>query len=62
VGFVDMKNNLTNGENPMKTLKIFLMSVIVGITLVAMNACRGTMHGAGEDIENAGDAVQDAVN
>lgn len=46
----------------MKTLKNILILAILGITLVTTSACRETMRGAGEDIENAGDEIQDATN
>lgn len=46
----------------MKIMKILLITFVLGTSLLALNACRQTMKGAGEDIENAGDAVRDATN
>lgn len=46
----------------MKILKTLLILVLLGFTLAATTSCSNTMDGAGDDIEEAGDAVQDAVN
>lgn len=46
----------------MKTLKTLMMLVILGITVAATAACRQTMRGAGEDIEDAGEKIQDTAN
>lgn len=43
-----------------KTLKnAFLLCMLAAG--VALGACTNTVHGAGRDIENAGEAVQDTV-
>ena len=42
----------------------FLRSVVLSLLILsaaALGACTNTVHGAGEDIERAGDAVQDTV-
>ncbi|MCC5849128.1 MAG: entericidin A/B family lipoprotein [Verrucomicrobia bacterium] len=44
----------------MKTIKILLM-LLTGLSLLAASACRETMRGAGEDIENAGENIQDSA-
>lgn len=43
-------------------MKKFMMMAIAG-TLMAgsLAACQNTVHGAGQDIENAGEAVQEKV-
>lgn len=46
----------------MKKLKRLVMFGILGITLATTSACRETMRGAGEDIENAGETIQDSAN
>ena len=46
----------------MKTLKTLMMLAILGITVVAIAACRHTMRGAGEDIEDAGESIQRSAN
>jgi predicted small secreted protein len=44
------------------SLKMFTSSIIlVGILVVGLTSC-STINGAGEDIESAGEAVQDAAN
>ncbi|WP_232283295.1 entericidin A/B family lipoprotein [Paraglaciecola sp. T6c] len=51
-----MKTQIAN------SLKAFLNSVVlVGILVVGLTSC-ATIDGAGEDIESAGEAVQDAAN
>lgn len=44
----------------MKFSKIVLL-FLIGFALLTSMACRETMRGAGQDIENAGDEVQDAT-
>lgn len=46
----------------MKTLKTLLILTFLGVTLAAATSCRETMKGAGEDIEEAGENIQDAAN
>lgn len=43
-------------------MKKHLLIAILGLMAVAtLPACSNTVHGAGEDIENAGESVQTAV-
>ncbi len=42
-------------------MKIIKICMIIGFTLLATTACRQTMRGAGEDIEKAGEKIQDSV-
>ena len=44
--------------NAMKTIKSFLLLVVLG---AALSGC-ATIEGAGKDIESAGEAVQDAAD
>jgi entericidin B len=45
----------------MDLLKKFFASVLVLMALVALPACN-TVEGMGEDIEGAGDAIEDAAD
>jgi len=45
----------------MKFSKICLL-LLTGFALLGATACRETMSGAGQDIEKAGDNIQDAAN
>lgn len=49
----------TEKEDTMK--KHLIMAVCALTTIGALGACQNTLHGAGEDIENAGEAVQTNV-
>jgi len=42
-----------------KQVQIICALFLLGLSLTA---CSNTFHGAGEDIENAGEAVQDAAD
>jgi len=42
-------------------MKIFKICMMIGFTLLAATACRETMRGAGEDIEKAGEKIQDSA-
>ncbi|MCC5845663.1 MAG: entericidin A/B family lipoprotein [Verrucomicrobia bacterium] len=42
-------------------MKIFKICMMIGFTLLATTACRETMRGAGEDIEKAGENIQDSA-
>jgi len=62
-GFVVSSHPPTKLEkSPMKILKTLLLLVILGITVAAVSACRQTMKGAGEDIEDAGQSIQRSAN
>lgn len=41
--------------------KHLIMAICALTTIGALGACQNTIHGAGEDIENAGEAVQSNV-
>lgn len=41
--------------------KVYILLILLG-TLASVTGCRNTMHGAGDDIGNAADAVKDATN
>jgi predicted small secreted protein len=41
--------------------KYIILSLVACFGLSALAACSNTLHGAGEDIENAGEGVQRAV-
>lgn len=41
--------------------KFFMMALSAVILTGTLAACQNTIHGAGEDIENAGEAVQTNV-
>jgi Entericidin EcnA/B family. len=46
----------------MKTITTrIVLAVFVAMLTVAATGCRSTAHGAGEDIENMGEEIQDAV-
>lgn len=40
----------------------FLPLIALCLCAISMSACSNTFHGAGRDIENAGEAVQDAAD
>ena len=43
-------------------MKRYLLLTVLALTAVGtLPACSNTVHGAGEDIENAGESVQSAV-
>ncbi len=42
-------------------MKKLLMLLVMALVMVSATSCN-TFHGAGEDIEDAGDAMQDAAN
>jgi predicted small secreted protein len=42
-------------------MKKLLMLLVLVIVTMSATSCH-MLHGAGQDVENAGDAVQDAVN
>ncbi len=44
----------------MKFFKICLM-LLTGVALLAATACRQTMKGVGEDIESAGEKIQESA-
>ncbi len=46
----------------MKSIKTLLTLLILGISVLAATSCRQTMRGAGEDIENAGEKIQNTAN
>jgi predicted small secreted protein len=41
-------------------MKYMTICLFLAVSAFGLNAC-GTMHGAGQDMENAGEAVQDAA-
>jgi predicted small secreted protein len=41
--------------------KFYILLILLG-TIVSVSGCRSTIEGAGEDIGNAADAVEDATN
>ena len=41
--------------------KILLMLLVLAAVMISTTSCN-MLHGAGEDIEDAGDAVKDATN
>ncbi|PZQ44728.1 MAG: entericidin [Micavibrio aeruginosavorus] len=41
--------------------KTFALAIVALLTVGSLAACSNTFHGAGEDIENAGESVQEAV-
>jgi predicted small secreted protein len=41
--------------------KIYVFLILLG-SLAFVTSCRNTVEGAGDDIENAADAVKDATN
>jgi predicted small secreted protein len=47
----------------MKHSKILRLTVLslLALSTATLAACTNTVHGAGQDIERAGDAVQDSV-
>ena len=49
---------MSSGRPPMALLATLLLGIFLGTALTGCN----TLHGAGEDVENAGDAVKDAVD
>lgn len=58
-----MPQEITNNERKIKMLKKqkMLMILSVAFLTLSLSAC-GTINGAGQDIEAAGEAVQDAAN
>lgn len=44
----------------MKANKIVLMSALM-LSVLAVSACENTWHGAGRDVEKAGEAMQESV-
>ena len=48
----------------MKTLTINKKLIILGtlLCMMAMSACENTWHGAGKDVENAGESMQNQYN
>lgn len=44
----------------MKTIKTVL-TLLMGIALLSLTACRETAEGMGQDIENAGDEIQKVI-
>jgi predicted small secreted protein len=49
---------MSSGRPPVTLLAALLLSIFLGTALTGCN----TLRGAGEDVENAGDAVKDAVD
>ncbi len=47
--------------NIINILKVSALSLML-VSTVALGACTNTVHGAGQDIERAGEEVQDSVN
>jgi len=45
----------------MKTLKIVLLALVLGSGIIGFTGCR-TAHGFGEDMENAGQSIQDKTD
>lgn len=41
--------------------KNFILTVLAVLAVTNLAACSNTFHGAGKDLENAGETVQDAV-
>lgn len=41
--------------------KYLLLTILALMAVATLPACSNTFHGAGEDIENAGESVQQAV-
>ena len=39
----------------------YFMLALLAVTTVGLSACENTFHGAGHDIENAGQSVEHAV-
>lgn len=39
----------------------YFMLALLAVSTIGLSACENTFHGAGRDIENAGESVQDAV-
>lgn len=39
----------------------FILATLAIISAASLAACANTVHGAGKDIENAGESVQEAV-
>jgi predicted small secreted protein len=43
-------------------MKKVLMAMLAVCTLALMTGCKNTAHGAGKDIEKAGDKIQEKTN
>lgn len=39
--------------------RIFMLALALTLSLGALTACQNTWHGAGEDVENMGERMQD---
>lgn len=46
---------------PLDARKLLLALAVAGLSLAALTACN-TVEGAGQDIENTGEAIQDGAN
>ena len=51
-----------NMNKKSSTVLLRLFAALVGATLVGLTASCGTVHGVGQDVEHAGDAIQDAAH
>lgn len=45
----------------LKELFMLLRALLVGVAILGLSACE-TMEGAGQDLEKAGEAIQDEAN
>jgi len=53
---------LKNETKPEKRMRHkFILATLAIISAASLAACANTVHGAGKDIENAGESVQEAV-
>ena len=43
----------------MKAFKILVLALTIASSAVALSACSNTWHGAGQDVENVGEEMQE---
>lgn len=53
-----------NPNTPMitSTLKKLLLTLLAGTALLAFTGCKNTAEGVGQDVERAGEKIQEKVN
>lgn len=50
------------GTNQINIMKSYIIIVVIAVAGIIATGCRHTAQGVGEDVENAGEAIQDKVD
>jgi predicted small secreted protein len=58
--FLSLSYHQQQGKEEM-VMKKLLIALVLAVVMVSATSCN-TLHGAGQDIEDVGDAVKDATN